>query len=243
MRKLVITNNQITDSEGCPVAAELIYKYLEENFGAKIRKQLPNLRFRENPINAFCLSKTFFRFTPTFMLCDTSSHNHRIDPLQDQVIVNNKWWFGIRSESLITLNTILSRKELSYGNITFKQYVSLLTDPDIALHVLDESCETAKFSDWDLGEYQALPSGLEVEQMHPFQEVGQGVLRIFSGHDMGCLLADEMGLGNSSGDNFVTSYIRERSSLVVAPASLLMNWKKELEKFAPSLTTHVHAGK
>lgn len=36
---------------------------------------------------------------------------------------------------------------------------------------------------------------------------------------------------------------RIQASLIVVPASLLTNWRRELEKFCPSLTVYVHAGK
>ena len=61
----------------------------------------------------------------------------------------------------------------------------------------------------------------------------------------GCILGDEMGLGKTMQ---VIALMLERKSLgkvpmlVVAPVSLLLNWKRECAKFAPSLNVCVHHG-
>ncbi|MDR2079300.1 MAG: DEAD/DEAH box helicase, partial [Treponema sp.] len=56
----------------------------------------------------------------------------------------------------------------------------------------------------------------------------------------GCILADDMGLGNTVQAITVCLRLKEEGlltepSLVIAPASLLENWERELGRFAPSL--------
>src|SRR5690606_9526714 len=55
----------------------------------------------------------------------------------------------------------------------------------------------------------------------------------------GCILADDMGLGKTVQ---ATAMLVERAAqgpqLVVAPTSVLFNWKRELQRFAPSLRVH-----
>jgi len=60
-------------------------------------------------------------------------------------------------------------------------------------------------------------------------------------------LADDMGLGKTL--EVITRLLDERRSgetvgptLVIAPTSVLGNWRKEIERFAPSLRTLVHQG-
>ncbi len=53
----------------------------------------------------------------------------------------------------------------------------------------------------------------------------------------GACLADDMGLGKTlQAIALLLSRGKQGASLVVAPASVLLNWKSELERFAPSLT-------
>lgn len=63
--------------------------------------------------------------------------------------------------------------------------------------------------------------------------------------EIGCILADEMGLGKTIQIIcLIANNIEEnkRPSLVVAPATLLENWRREFAKFAPSVTTYIHIG-
>ena len=56
------------------------------------------------------------------------------------------------------------------------------------------------------------------------------------------LLADEMGLGKTVQVLAFLSSLPPSSVLIVAPTSLLFNWKKEIEKFLPGREVHVHTG-
>jgi non-specific serine/threonine protein kinase len=77
--------------------------------------------------------------------------------------------------------------------------------------------------------------------LRPYQEVGVSWLKLLSGLGLGACLADDMGLGKTIqvlGLLLGQSQPKNNSgkpSLLVLPASLLANWKSELERFAPSL--------
>jgi SNF2 family DNA or RNA helicase len=83
--------------------------------------------------------------------------------------------------------------------------------------------------------------------LRPYQERGLAWLSFLDRLGLGAVLADDMGLGKtiqvlallaserSNGD-------RPRPTLVVAPMSLVGNWRRETERFAPSLRVHVHHG-
>ena len=71
-----------------------------------------------------------------------------------------------------------------------------------------------------------------------YQEAGVGWLRLLTGLGLGACLADDMGLGKTMQVLALLLMLRREKagpSLLVLPASLLANWKAELEKFAPSL--------
>ena len=72
--------------------------------------------------------------------------------------------------------------------------------------------------------------------LRPYQKYGVKWLHYHRMNGIGCLLADEMGLGKTVE---VISHLACLDDvgpyLVIAPVSLLCNWQKEVEKFAPFL--------
>lgn len=105
-----------------------------------------------------------------------------------------------------------------------------------------------KWKQWEKQEdaLYALPKGLTVEQLRPYQQKGYEWLRLLSEIGGSGCLADDMGLGKTLQTiTFLLHKIEEQPTdqhLVVAPASLLYNWQKELEKFAPAVTAVVFHG-
>lgn len=87
------------------------------------------------------------------------------------------------------------------------------------------------------GDYE-LPDGLD-GILRPYQKVGFQWLKTLAAYGFGGILADEMGLGKTlQMIAFLASLDpaeRDGPSLVVCPASLILNWADELDKFAPSL--------
>lgn len=84
----------------------------------------------------------------------------------------------------------------------------------------------------------ALPEALE-GVLRPYQKLGFQWLKTLESSNFGGILADEMGLGKTLQ---VIAYLasleegqREHPSLVVCPASLILNWGEEFQKFAPEL--------
>ena len=71
-----------------------------------------------------------------------------------------------------------------------------------------------------------------------YQETGVRWLRLLSRLGLGACLADDMGLGKTIQVIALLLMMRAESrgpSLIVLPASLLANWKSEIERFAPAL--------
>jgi hypothetical protein len=81
--------------------------------------------------------------------------------------------------------------------------------------------------------------------LRPYQESGLGWLVGMRRLGLGALLADDMGLGKTVQ---LIAYLLERSdqadspALIVCPASVLGNWRRELGRFAPDLSVHLHHG-
>ena len=79
-----------------------------------------------------------------------------------------------------------------------------------------------------------------------YQKSGCNWLAFMYRNRCGCILGDEMGLGKTLQVIGLIGYMKEHSSkinaLVVAPISLLENWKREISKFYPSMKVLVHHG-
>lgn len=84
--------------------------------------------------------------------------------------------------------------------------------------------------------------------MRGYQKFGFKWLKTLAACGFGGILADEMGLGKTLQTiAFIESELIENGEdrkpcLVVAPSSLVYNWKSEVEKFAPDLKTLVVSG-
>lgn len=86
-------------------------------------------------------------------------------------------------------------------------------------------------------------------KLRPYQQIGVAWLWHLHRHDLGGILADEMGLGKTAQAIALLSAIvhaapekKRLPSLVVCPASLVENWRREAARFAPSLKVFVHHG-
>ena len=76
--------------------------------------------------------------------------------------------------------------------------------------------------------------------LRPYQEKGLGWLWYLSRLKLGACLADDMGLGKTIQVIALLLALKKQGvrkpSLLVLPASLLNNWKSELDRFAPSIS-------
>ncbi len=85
------------------------------------------------------------------------------------------------------------------------------------------------------------PPDLRAE-LRPYQRIGLSWLHFLTQLGLGACLADDMGLGKTVQMIALLLALkqeeegRKKPSLLVVPASLIANWKAELERFAPSLT-------
>ncbi|MBX9668111.1 MAG: DEAD/DEAH box helicase [Candidatus Obscuribacterales bacterium] len=84
--------------------------------------------------------------------------------------------------------------------------------------------------------------------LRPYQQTGHDWLSLLSSLGLGACLADDMGLGKTIQVLSLLLSIKatnkqpHKPSLLVLPASLLANWKSEMQRFAPTLSARfIHA--
>ncbi|HEX7585852.1 MAG TPA: DEAD/DEAH box helicase [Prolixibacteraceae bacterium] len=93
-----------------------------------------------------------------------------------------------------------------------------------------------------------LPEDLNA-QLRPYQLRGYSWMYRNSRIGFGSIIADDMGLGKTLQVIAILLKFKEEKAinekhkaLVIVPTGLLTNWQSEIEKFAPSLSSHIHHG-
>jgi len=95
-----------------------------------------------------------------------------------------------------------------------------------------------KFEGQDLATYIEAPKELNAT-LRTYQKDGLNRLNFLDDFNFGSILADDMGLGKTiQVIAFILTQrtkVQHNTNLIVVPASLIFNWKAEVEKFAPSI--------
>jgi SNF2 family DNA or RNA helicase len=143
--------------------------------------------------------------------------------------------------------------DLEKDKIILSKYNALYLDQNLKSSSMSVVERNKKFRELvnNIKEVQELdfkvPERLE-DIMRGYQKFGFKWLKTLAGCGFGGILADEMGLGKTLQTiAFIESEVIEngedkKPSLVIAPSSLVYNWKSEIEKFAPNLITLVVSG-
>lgn len=128
---------------------------------------------------------------------------------------------------------------------SFKSLIKLQAAAAAKKHVIDRTTQDANAYFKKEKTRRTQPKGIDA-QLYPYQISGWHWLDFVLREEIGSILADEMGLGKTLQ---VISAVTDISSgkplpniLIVAPGSLLENWVREFQKFAPSITTCKHHG-
>ncbi|MCI6242365.1 MAG: DEAD/DEAH box helicase [Agathobacter sp.] len=161
----------------------------------------------------------------------------------DQCIHGDEWFYV--SGSIQELAEIFRKAGVkSCGRLTCAQYIEIIKNQDsfekgtvinnVKISLLNKPVDI----------YAELPRKLNAK-LYTYQKTGYFWMRYMLEENGGCILGDEMGLGKTL--QVITLMLDYKNKgntpmLVVAPVSLLQNWKRECEKFAPDLRCCVHHG-
>jgi SNF2 family DNA or RNA helicase len=104
-----------------------------------------------------------------------------------------------------------------------------------------------KFDQTERLEQLPQPEGLKA-QLRPYQLYGYSWLHFFHRWGLGACLADDMGLGKTI--QAIALLLQEKEtngylpapSLLICPTSVVTNWEREIQRFAPSLKALIHRG-
>ncbi len=175
-----------------------------------------------------------------------------------EVAILPEEWFG-RYRSLFEFGKIEDDRIMIH-----KQHFSMMEGPVKDIHA-DTLSRLQKLNELKLLPDLALPSGLNAK-LRDYQVEGYKWLCFLQQNGFGGCLADDMGLGKTlqaiavllrskethqpgkdlpleKGQLSMFENRREKhTSLIIAPASLMHNWKTECNKFAPGLKVFTHVG-
>lgn len=144
-------------------------------------------------------------------------------------------------QQLKALDAIASRE---HGHIKISPFSAALMGDEL-LHgelelTVDEKLSDIRQRILQSSAYSpAVPSELNAT-LRPYQEDGYRWIARLNSWGAGALLADDMGLGKTIQTIAFLLLKKENGpSLIVAPASVVPNWKTEMERFAPMLRVHI----
>lgn len=185
----------------------------------------------------------------------------KYNPKKKYIRLKNGDFMDIREDGLNLLAEVgadlqLSEKELKKEQIIVPKYRAMYLDAVLknknALSVeknrefkgMVRNMKTIDDSDYEV------PDSLR-EIMRGYQKTGFLWMKTLRENGFGGILADDMGLGKTL--QVISLLLNEQEeteagdrechrSLIVCPASLVYNWKKEMERFAPQLSTVIISG-
>ncbi|MBS3905358.1 MAG: DEAD/DEAH box helicase [Simkania sp.] len=189
----------------------------------------------------------------------------RVEDQQQELLLKGKVLFGEHNADVSNIAGAFNRRdrfvELSSG------FVGLIDPATLPEHIREFSLEQGKLkmhkarlglipelietidlhNVWRLAQEEKI-EGMEPFQgftgtLHSYQKQGLAWLTSLKKHGLAGLLADEMGLGKTVQTlAFFSVWQSQKPLLIVAPTSLVFNWRKEWEAFLPNRTVYVHHG-
>ena len=208
-------------------------------------KTIKNLSFSRFPAQAAL--RTTGDFSKTIQLDEGVIINGLFLPLrdgQDQVIVSSQW-FPIDLDSIKETRSWLEKYSISSNSpITIGHLIAIRSVRNPPFTLVDETQLVPTRIEANISEVLADIPGLNAD-LYAYQRDGVAFLRLISAQGIGCILADEMGLGKTLQ---VIALIQSEKNidrgptLIIAPATLLENWRREIVNFAPQLNCLIHSG-
>ncbi len=216
-----------------------------------IDKNIENQKFYKMNSN-----KLRFHLTGSIITLTFDGMKYNANELKDILIAykENKHYVKLDDDTIISIDPDTAElfdklvTELGVDNISDNIQIPLYQAYFISSRYKDliESNQLLdKFSN-DMINYNSLEYELNdtiKNQLRDYQLQGFKWLKILSSYNLGGVLADDMGLGKTlEVIALIDTFYQEKSSIVVAPTSLIFNWEIEFKKFAPQIPVEVIYG-
>lgn len=157
-------------------------------------------------------------------------------------VLSEEWLekYGVLvKHSQITDGTLSLPKWLLIFNKTLSESIEETTDDFVETGWWDQ------WNSWQMYDQPIYPISKEIKAtLRPYQQKGFEWMILLNQIGAGACLADDMGLGKTLQTICFLDYKANKSpntiQMIITPASLMYNWKVELEKFAPHLKVLVY---
>lgn len=162
-------------------------------------------------------------------------------------------FLNLENEYFNTLKSLVedfdvTEDELENGHVEAPKYRSLYLDSLIKNNEWIQADKSQNFKEMTRSINESGESDFEPpENLKPilrsYQVTGFKWLKSLAEYSLGGILADDMGLGKTlQVISLLSSDGSGKPSIVVCPTSLIYNWKSEIEKFSPDISTLIIAG-
>ena len=141
-------------------------------------------------------------------------------------------------------NGELKKDKLSISKLRFSVIDELFDDIDEAEIISELNDKREKLKNITEIKAVGVPRAIKAK-LRPYQKEGLNWLHFLDDMKWGGILADDMGLGKTLQILTFLSKKKTKSSkanLIIVPTTLLFNWQKEIEKFAPHLKAIYYYG-
>ncbi len=163
----------------------------------------------------------------------------------------------VESEEIKFIDNLVSGMNISFEELT-EDYIRVPIHRSLYLDKILENLKDTKIEKDK--EYNKIIENIKkydnykipkeyINIFREYQKKGYEWLKVIDQYNLGGILADDMGLGKTIQVlSIITSYKNEtnkkdrKTSIVITPSSLALNWKSEIEKFANKLNVAVISG-
>ena len=172
---------------------------------------------------------------------------HPVDIIEgciiDHLIIDNEWFY-LSGDIEGIQNALNDASITNSGIINVSQYIELIRREYFSEYKDIENNVDSSLVIQALQIKGEVPVALKAN-LYDYQRKGLFWMNSMLSASKGCILGDEMGLGKTLQVIAVFQSMKTRGEmpvLVIAPVSLLENWRRECEKFAPELDVYIHHG-
>ena len=252
------------------VDEEKIYNFLSEEIEKYMQKfeVLATDNFKKREIRKPKIGSIGVRVENDLLRVDLSDMDFDIKEIRNimQKYILKKKYHRLKDGSFLDLEQndtmdfitgLLENEEITYDEIK-KGEIKLPVSRSMYLDKILNKMNTNVFENDEYKKIVNQVSKKEIEEkiklpeqlktsLRNYQKVGFEWLKVLDNYKFGGILADDMGLGKTVQLlAVILSYLEEnkksKPSIVVCPSSLSLNWKSEINKFAPSIKTLVIHG-
>lgn len=189
-------------------------------------------------------------FNPKIKILLGAKKNKKVFPIllkQNKPIdylIQDNVWNPLPQGTLVAFQEICDECGIKHkDDITVGSYLKLITKNDV-FHVHDETNEQLYSSKLQKVISQDKTNNLNAKP-YEYQKIGISWISFMASQNVGCILADEMGLGKTLQIiGYLVNQIEtgQKKNLIICPATLIENWRREIEKFAPQISIVIHSG-